>query len=188
MVAVASSASRGNWVRALRCAVSVFGVSCLVSSLLVGVYTSLADQPDCGEVYTCRRVVDRTMLLGWTASGAAVAGTVLVVAGVLVAGPRLAVVIRAMLLAGTAVLVAGYRVTRFASLRTDLGTLMALSPSMWTASSALWLAVVGLVAAAAGSFAAARWRGAAAAVGVLSGVAVSALGVAVPIALWHLRL
>lgn len=186
---VVGGGTRGDgWARILHGALGVFGMSCLALALLVGVYTSLADQPACGGVYTCRRVVDRTMLLGWTASGAALAGLVLIGVAAVVAGPRLAWVIRAMLLAGAAVLVAGYRVTRFASLRTDLGALMALSPSMWTASSALWLAAVGLIAAAASSPSLARWRGRAAVLGGLCAMAVTALMVGVPIVLWRLRL
>lgn len=132
---------RGTWA---------IGVGCLLISAALGAYTVLAGRPDCAGLYVCRRVLDRTILLGVTSIATAVAAAILVVIATRV-GRRSVSVVRVLLILGAGILVAAYWKTQFSSLRADLAAQMALTPSMWTASSALWFAVAGLVCVAVGT-------------------------------------
>lgn len=123
------------------------GTLCVAGALLVGVYTVAAPLPDCDGLYVCRRVVDRTLLLGWTALGVAVATAVLLT--VVLRGRRLTGwPVRAVVLA--CLLAAAYWKTHFGALRAVLATQMPVAVPMWTATYAFWLAVAGLALAAVG--------------------------------------
>jgi hypothetical protein len=139
---------------------AAFGSGCLAAAVAVGVYTATARQPDCAAIYTCRRVVDRTTLLGWTVTVSAV-GALIVLCPLWVAGRRATTqsqrVIGVLLLLSAGALVASYHATHFVSLRADLITAMPASSSMWTASAALWQTVIGLVGVGIGSFHAMHW-------------------------------
>lgn len=125
------------------------GTLCVAGALLVGVYTVAAPLPDCGELYVCRRVVDRTLLLGWTALGVAVATAVLLT--VVLRGRRLTGwPVRAVVLVLACLLAAAYWKTHFGALRAVLATQMPVAVPMWTATYAFWLAVAGLALAAVG--------------------------------------
>ncbi|SCX21631.1 hypothetical protein [Mycolicibacterium fluoranthenivorans] len=132
---------RGTWA---------IGVGCLLISAALGTYSVLAGRPDCAGLYVCRRVLDRTILLGVTSIMTAVAAAILVVIAMRI-GRRGVSVVRVVLILGACILVAAYWKTQFSSLRADLAAQMALTPSMWTASSALWFAVAGLVCVAVGT-------------------------------------
>ncbi|MGB8404061.1 MAG: hypothetical protein WCE30_08360 [Mycobacterium sp.] len=136
----------------LRTGAYQFGLAALVSSVLLGIYTALADQPNCAGFYTCTRVTDRTMLLGWTTTAAAV--SVFVALFLLRLSHRHVPTwflweVRGTLTLGAGALLAGYQLTHFTALRNAMTAIVAASPSMWTASWALWLNVLGLVMIAA---------------------------------------
>ncbi|MEN4475021.1 hypothetical protein [Mycolicibacterium cosmeticum] len=141
--------STGGATSALRRAAWAAGALCAVGSLVAGAYTVMGPLPECGELYVCRRVVDRTLLLGWTALFVAVAAAVV-----------LAVVMRDRRLAGwparvgvlvlTCLLAAAYGKTHFGALRAALATQLPVTAPMWTATYAFWLAVAGLGFAAVG--------------------------------------
>lgn len=133
---------------ALRRGSLITGVAFLLIAAVLGSYTVLAHRPDCADLYLCRRVVDRTILLG-TTSVAAAAGAALLLAAERVMR-RGIWVIRALLILGAVVLATAYWKTQFGSLRADLAEQMALTPTMWTASAALWLAIMGFLGAASG--------------------------------------
>jgi hypothetical protein len=128
--------------------VSVSTAVCVVGSIGLGAYTVFAPLPACGGLYLCRRVVDRTLLLGWTALVVATAAAV--VLAVTWRGSRIGRPLRVVLLAVGCLLIGAYWRTHFGSLRAGLATQMALAAPMWTATYAFWLAVVGLGFAALG--------------------------------------
>ncbi|MHA3021618.1 hypothetical protein ACXPWS_15325 [Mycobacterium sp. BMJ-28] len=51
--------------------------------------------------------------------------------------------VRALFIAGAVALVLAYQITHFPSLRADMTTWVAATPSTWTASGALWLTALG---------------------------------------------
>ncbi len=134
---------------ALRRAALVVGMVCLLIATGLGAYTVLSRHPDCGDLYLCRRVLDRTMLLGYTAMAAAVGAAALAVVATRV-GRRGTTVLRVLLVAGAGILAAAYWKTQFGSLRSDLAHQMAITPAMWTAGAALWSAVCGFLGSALG--------------------------------------
>lgn len=118
----------------------------LAGAALIGIYTLVAARPACAGFYTCTRVVDRTLLLGWTATVVAPAVIVAVTLADLM-WARLPVwcryTVRLLLVGGAVVLVVAYQITDFPSLRADMTTVVAATPSTWTASGALWLTALG---------------------------------------------
>lgn len=141
--------STGGKTRTLDRAAWALAAVCATGALIVGGYTVLAPLPECGGLYVCRRVLDRTLLLGWTSMAAAV-----VVAAVLMVMTRTRRRIgwpwRILLLAAACLLTGAYWKTHFGALRADLAAQMTVAAPMWTASVAFWLAVAGFVCAAAG--------------------------------------
>ncbi|MDX1872013.1 hypothetical protein SBI67_07775 [Mycolicibacterium sp. 120266] len=134
---------------AIRRAAWAAGALCVAGALIVGAYTVAAPLPDCAGLYVCRRVADRTLLLGWTALGVAAAAAV--VLAVVARSRRLTGWPgRAVVLVLTCLLAAAYWKTHFGALRAALATQMPVAAPMWTASYAFWLAVAGLALAAVG--------------------------------------
>ena len=130
-----------------------FGLGTLACSALLGIYTATAAHPDCGGFYTCTRVTDRTILLGSTATVVSIGVFVALLLRRVIHRPApawLLWTLRVVLALGAGALLACYQITQFPSLRAAMTTIMAPSPTMWTASWALWLTVIGLLATAAG--------------------------------------
>jgi hypothetical protein len=136
---------------ALRRVASIVGTVCLLLAIAAGAYTVLSRHPDCADMYLCRRVVDRTVLLGYTAVAAAVGAGVIVAVMTRIGGRGATVLLRILLIVGAGLLAAAYWKTQFGSLRADLAHQMALPPAVWTASAGLWSAVSGFVALAFGA-------------------------------------
>ncbi|MBI3227938.1 MAG: hypothetical protein HYZ39_23085 [Mycolicibacterium cosmeticum] len=135
---------------ALRRTALIVGTAGVLLAIVLGAYTVLSRHPDCVDLYLCRRVVDRTVLLGYTAMAAAAwAGVIAVVATRI--GRHGATVLRVVLIVGACILAAAYWKTQFGSLRADLAHHMALTPAVWTASTALWSAVGGFLGLALGA-------------------------------------
>lgn len=142
---------------ALRRAALIVGAACLLLATALGVYTVLSRHPDCADLYLCRRVLDRTVLLGYTAMAAAATAAVITVAATRI-GRRGVTILQVLLIVGACILAAAYWKTQFGSLRADLAHQMPLAPAVWTASAALWSAVSGFLGLALG--ARPRWSGA----------------------------
>ncbi|GAS96841.1 protein CBR-TAT-1 [Mycolicibacterium canariasense] len=135
--------SAGRAASALRRAAWAAGAICTVVSLVVGAYTVLAPPPECGGLYVCRRVADRTLLLGWTALFVAVV-TAVALAMVLRGRRFTGWPVRIVGLVLTCLLAAAYWKTHFGALRAELATQMPVTMPMWTATYAFWLAAAGL--------------------------------------------